>query len=90
MSDLNYKLAVIDEAAAVMRQKVIEKEPRASWREKPMALAEVERWLRQEIEELIAAPLGQEMREAADVANMAAIYADIARRTRAARRDPRP
>jgi len=80
MSDIAYKLAVAEECGAVMKQKLIEKEPRASWREAPLPLADVEAWLRGEVEELLAAVPGQEMREAADVANMAAIYADMKRR----------
>ena len=76
MSDLEYKLAVARESAAIAEQKLIEKEPRPSWRETPLPLAEIEAWLRREIEELVKAHPFDVIREAADVANMAAIYAD--------------
>jgi hypothetical protein len=82
LSDLKYKLGIVDEVAAVMKLKLIEKEPRASWREHPMELRDIEAWLRHEVDELLTAPPGEEMREAADVANMAAIFADVKRRAR--------
>lgn len=80
MSDLAYKHALADELAVFMKQKFSEKEPRPSWRETPYTLAEYEAWLRREVEELLAAPAIEVMREAADVANLAAIYADVKRR----------
>jgi hypothetical protein len=80
VSDLAYKYGLADELAVVMKQKFLEKEPRPSWRETPYLLSEYEAWLRREVEELLAAAPGEVMREAADVANLAAIYADVKRR----------
>jgi hypothetical protein len=80
MSDLTYKLAVARECAAVMEQKLIEKEPRPSWREIDIDIGTIRLWLFDEVVELINAPRGEEMREAADVANLAAIYADMKRK----------
>lgn len=82
MSDIEYKLLLIDEMAAVMKQKLIEKEPnRPGWRNHPrIMLRDLRKWLDDEVEELMEAEPGQEMREAADVANLAMIWADVKRR----------
>lgn len=81
MSDIEYKLLLIDEMAAVMKQKLVEKEPRPAWRTHPrISLKDLEKWMREEISELLTAEPGQEMREAADVANLAMIWADVRRR----------
>jgi hypothetical protein len=80
VSDLAYKYGLADELCTVQKQKFLEKEPRPSWRETPYTLAEYEAWLRREVDELLAAPATEVMREAADVANLAAIYADVKRR----------
>jgi len=78
MSDLEYKHAAVDRLAAVMKQKFAEKEPRPSWRETPYALSAYRLWLLNEVDELVRAAPGEEMREAADVANLALIYAEVA------------
>jgi len=80
IESLVYKLRIVDELSAVMREKFREKEPRRDWREKPMPLDLVLGWILEEVVELTRAAPEDAFREAADVANLAGIYADIKRR----------
>ncbi len=77
MTDLDYKLACVDRLATVMKQKLREKEPRPSWREQPLPVSVYFSWIVQEMHELLDAKGEEVWREAADVANMAMIYADV-------------
>ena len=78
---LEYKLALVDKLADAMRDKFREKEPRRDWRDGSLSLAQALSWLLEEIGELVKAEPWEAMREAADVANLAAIYADLVERT---------
>lgn len=78
---LAYKLAVVDRLAEAMRDKFREKEPRRDWRDGTLSLADTLKWLLEEVVEMISAEPWEVRREAADVANLAAIYSDLVERT---------
>lgn len=80
MADIEYKLALVEEMAAVMKQKFLEHEPRPNWLKDGITTERLLGWLIEEVVELVTAPKDQLMREAADVANLAAVYADVKRR----------